>query len=268
MAQPRRQPVIAKVFEAAPVTTIRSYRSRRAAADACAGRRRGIGRTSRRRSARRFAPRTSPRSARAPPASTTAPVGLLGELRMTPRTRSVAAALEGLRAVGVPAVLEGGRDEERAARPSAAPSRETRPSRARRARPRRPRRRAPWQTLKTACLAPAVTMTFSRPSFAPCSRGVLRGDRVPQRGLARDVGVLGAPGLDRARRPRGRRRPVSAKSGSPIEKSTTSTPEAASALAFRPAAVVEEGASAAIRRDRRKSVIAAPSRSARTRRTP
>ena len=105
-----------------------------------------------------------------------------------------------------------------------------------------------WQTLKTACFAPAVTMhVLARDVGALLAAVLPRRSRRAAPGRRRRRCTSSCPTRSRAL-PRGRRNRGSGSRARPIEKSTTSTPDAASALAVLPAAVVDDGVSAAMRR--------------------
>src|SRR4030095_4930426 len=210
---------------------------------------------------------------------TQAPVGLFGEFRITPRAsrgacRSSASAVGGQplpRSVGTKTGRApvrrtiSGKDTQYGEKSATAS----------------PSSKIAWQTLKTACLAPAVTITFSRRTAAFCSRAYLpamasRSAASPATSvyLVRPFSMALIPA-----RPTWSGVP---KSGSPIEKSTTSTPEAARGGAFLAVAVggdggraerprafwgvagVEEGVRAEIRRESRAPLMRAPATSGRT----
>ena len=103
-----------------------------------------------------------------------------------------------------------------------------------------PSSKTAWQTLKTACLAPAVTITFSRETAARCSRTYFAA-MASRSAASPATSVYFVRPASIARAPARPTKSGVGKSGSPIERSTTSTPVAASAFAFLPAAVVDDG---------------------------
>ena len=130
-------------------------------------------------------------------ASTTAPVGLFGEFRMTPRTRrppwtrrssadgsarQPSSSRVGAYTGSAPVSRTISGNETQYGEKSATAS---------------PSSKSAWQTLNTACFAPAVTITLPGATAAPCSRWYFASDGLAQRRLARDVRVLRPAGLDR-----------------------------------------------------------------------
>ena len=103
--------------------------------------------------------------------STTAPVGLLGELRITPRTRPGIARSSAAAVGRQPSARCVGTNTGRAPVSRTISGNDTQYGE--KSATSSPCSKSASHTLKTACFAPAVTMTFSRAIGAACSRWYL-----------------------------------------------------------------------------------------------
>ncbi len=190
--------------------------------------------------------------------STTAPVGLFGRVQDHAARRPSARRAREPPPSACQPDRDLGRHEERAALRSGAPSPGRKPSRATNSATSSPSSKRAWHTLKTACLAPAVTSTFSRAAAAPCSRRYFWAIASRSAASPADVGVLRAARFDR--RDPGpadevRRREI----GLPeVEGPPRPRPRPRGPWPSCAAAVVEDGVSAAIRPDSRRCLHRRP----------